>query len=432
MLACAALAALTLGGFAPREARATFMTPPWPYRPKECTLIRKGTVFHLFYTRGSSSAPFDSTWRDLGHATSTDLIQWTEQPPVLPFRPSKWDNFQVWAPQVMLQGATYYMFYTGVTHGPPVYDHDQRIGLATSTDLFNWTRLDQPVFECAAVPWANCIPSQPGGGDCRDPFVVADPDSIGHWLMYYTTRPSAAPADFIVGLARSRGDLTQWFDGGPMWNTFATRTGSGVVETPDLIKHGSLWYLLYTTWLSHPIWIQTATTPVADSTHWSAPFSLYSQVVQIDTDPSFAPEHYTVDGHDLYLMPNSLYDSVQLLEYQWKTPPRFDLVEPYTTAGRLGVSDEAAGSGYALHAGAGRAGVRLWLDLPREEHGRCWVGDISGRRVRELGAGPWHAGRNELAWDGRDDRGDTAPSGVYLAVIETTLGRRASRFTLLR
>jgi hypothetical protein len=431
--ACLALGlALGLAALGPIPARATFMTPVYPLRPKECTLIRRGGTFHLFYTQGDRNAPFDSTWRDLGHATSTDLVHWTQSTPVLPRRPSNWDNFQIWAPHVIQRDATYYLFYTGVTHRPPQYDHHQRIGLATSTDLVNWTRLDRPVFDCTAVPWAFCVTGQIGGGDFRDPFVMADPDSAGRWLMYYTTRPAAAPGDFIIGVARSRGDFTQWQDAGPMWNAFATRTGSVVVETPDLIKHGSLWYFLYTTWLPHPVWFQTALSPIADSLAWSAPRSLYGEVIQVDTDPSFGPEHYSVDGHDLYLMPNSLYESIQLLEYQWKTPPHFDLVEPYTTLGRVDVADATDATAFALHARGGRAPVELWLDLPRPLGARGWVCDITGRRIRDLGDAPHPAGRSRVQWDGRDDRGDAVPSGVYLAVIETALGRRAGRFVLLR
>ncbi len=422
---------LVLVLLAPAVAHATFMTPVYPYRPKECTLVRKGGVFHVFYTRGDRNAPFDSTWRDLGHATSTDLIQWTDQPPVLPYRPSDWDNFQIWAPCIVQRDNVYYMFYTGVTHRPPDYDHHQRIGLATSTDLVNWTRLDQPIFDCTRAPWTYCVTTTITGGDFRDPYVMPDPDSTGRWLMYYTTRPAGAPGDFIIGAARSRGDFTAWTDAGPMWNTFATRSGSAIVETPDVIRHGGLWYMLYTTWFAHPIWFETAADPMADSLGWSAPRSLYSEVVQIDTDPSFGPEHYSVDGHDLYLMPNSLVDAIQFLEYAWESPGHFDLVEPYTTAGRLGVDGGADAAAFALHARGGRAPVELAIDLPRPVETRVWVSDVAGRRVRDLLCAGCPGGRTRVAWDGRDDHGDGVASGMYLAVVESALGRRTARFVLL-
>ncbi|MFI5372616.1 MAG: family 43 glycosylhydrolase [Candidatus Eisenbacteria bacterium] len=432
LAALVSLAGLVSSLAAPGGAHATTMYPTWPYRPKECTLIRRGATFHLFYTRGLYGAPFDSTWRDIGHAISTDLMNWTDLTPVLAYRPGKWDNFQIWAPSVFRKDSTYYMFYTGLTQSPPAYDHHQRIGLATSNDLYNWTRLDQPVFDCSQVPWSYCDPTHGGAEGFRDPYVMADPDSAGHWLMFYTTRPAAAPGDFIIGVARSHGDLTQWFDGGPLWNTFITHTGSSVVETPDLIQHGGLWYLLYTTWLGHPIWYQTATTPIADSTRWSPQRSLYGEVVGTDTDPCFGPEHYSVDGHDLYEMPDSRYNVIQILEYAWKTPPHFDLVEPYTTFGVAGAGDGGPPGGLDVHVVGSQAPVRLVLDLPTDGPTRLWLCDVTGRRVRRLIDEVGHAGRTERSWDGRDDRGGAAPAGIYFAVIEHASRRSSARFALLR
>jgi hypothetical protein len=282
------------------------------------------------------------------------------------------------------------------------------------------------------VPWTYCNPTQGVNEGFRDPYVMADPDSAGHWLMFYTTRPAAAPGDFIIGYARSRGDLTQWTDGGPLWNTFITHTGSSVVETPDLIQHGGLWYLLYTTWLSHPIWYQTASSPTADSTAWSPQRSLYGEVAGMVTDPDFGPEHYTVDGHDLYEMPDSYYNVIQILEYQWKTPPRFDLVEPYTTFGVDGATDAGAPGRLDVHVVGSRPPLTLVLDLPVDGATRLWVCDVSGRRVRGLIDGTSRAGRIERSWDGRDDRGQGAPSGIYFAVLESASRRGARRFALLR
>jgi Glycosyl hydrolases family 32 N-terminal domain len=425
-----ALVVLASLGPPPPRAGAAWMVPPWPYRPKECSLIRRGTTFHLFYTRGIYGAPFDSTWRDLGHAISSDLVHWTDLAPVLPYRPGKWDNFQIWAPAVFQKDSVFYMFYTGVTQQLPAYDHHQRIGLATSTDLVNWTRRDQPVFECNQVPWAFCSPA-PGPGDFRDPYVMADPDSAGHWLMYYTTRPAAAPGNFIIGYARSRGDLTQWTDGGPLWNTFITHTSSSVVETPDVIRHGSLWYLLYTTWLGHPIGFQTALSPTADSTHWSIQRSLYQEVTGIDTDPAFGPEHATVDGHDLYAMPDSYYNAIEILEYAWHTPPDFDLVQPYTTIGMTAVTDTTRVMPFDLHALGARAPIRLVLDLPYTGSARVWISDVTGRRIAAVSEGVRPGGRSVLVWDGRTTRGTAVPGGIYFAVAESAHTRRSARIVLL-
>jgi hypothetical protein len=425
------LASLVALMIAAPHAHATWMFPAAPYRPKDCTLIRRGSTFHLFYTRGLTTVPFDSTWRDIGHAVSTDLVHWTDLAPVLPYRPGNWDNFQIWSPSVCQKDSVYYMFYTGVTEQLPVYDHHQRIGLATSTDLMNWTRLDQPVFECSQVPWAFCSPA-PGPGDFRDPFVMPDPETPGHWLLFYTTRPAASSGNFVIGYARSSGDLTQWVDGGPLWNTFITHTNSSVVETPDVIRHGSLWYLLYTTWLPHPIWFQTAASPVADSTGWAPQVSLFSEVPGLNTDAAFSPEHYTVDGHDLYLMPDSDGNAIEILEYLWGAPPNFVLVEPYTTQGLAVAADTAGAVRFALHAVGTTAPIRLVLDLPAPDRVRVWISDATGRRIVSLLDGAEPSGRRTLMWDGRTARGDAAPSGIYFAIAEIGGARRATRIALLR
>ncbi len=51
--------------------------------------------------------------------------------------------------------------------------------------------------------------------------------------------------------------------------------------------------------------------------------------------------------------------------------------------------------------------------------GRLAVHDVAGRRVRTLAVGRFSAGRQTVAWDGRDDGGRRLPAGVYLARLET-------------
>jgi len=55
---------------------------------------------------------------------------------------------------------------------------------------------------------------------------------------------------------------------------------------------------------------------------------------------------------------------------------------------------------------------------------------VSGRRVRALATGLMEAGPHEATWDGRDDAGQPAASGLYFARLETptgTLTRRVVR-----
>ena len=58
--------------------------------------------------------------------------------------------------------------------------------------------------------------------------------------------------------------------------------------------------------------------------------------------------------------------------------------------------------------------VRFAWVLPIPAELSLQIFDLSGRRVRALLDGPHEAGRGELTWDLRDERGASLPGGIYL------------------
>jgi hypothetical protein len=70
----------------------------------------------------------------------------------------------------------------------------------------------------------------------------------------------------------------------------------------------------------------------------------------------------------------------------------------------------------------GRAGVTARLD----------IFDVAGRRVRELWQGQVGEAAHDVLWDGRDDRGNAMPSGVYVARLQAGTEVRTERLTLVR
>jgi hypothetical protein len=81
----------------------------------------------------------------VGLATSSDGITWTRDVnnPVIQGESGEWDNDGAEAWGVIKVGITYYLYYEagGVTA-------PRRIGIATSTDLINWTKdVNNPIFE---------------------------------------------------------------------------------------------------------------------------------------------------------------------------------------------------------------------------------------------------------------------------------------------
>jgi hypothetical protein len=73
------------------------------------------------------------------------------------------------------------------------------------------------------------------------------------------------------------------------------------------------------------------------------------------------------------------------------------------------------------------SGVLLRLDLPRAAPVHLFVYDLQGRVVRTLSRAVWlPAGVQRFTWDGREENGLEAPSGVYFVGAEIE-GRRVAR-----
>ena len=71
------------------------------------------------------------------------------------------------------------------------------------------------------------------------------------------------------------------------------------------------------------------------------------------------------------------------------------------------------------------------LSLDRAQNVRLDIFDARGRLVRVLHDCALAAGRNELQWDGRDDRGMQAASGVYFSRARTDQGETRSQRMML-
>ena len=306
-------------------AQASWMIAPAPYRPKDFALIKKDGVYHLFYIRRNTNLSAAQTEIDFGHAISPDLYNWTQQPPVLPVRPGSWDNAHVWSPSIVLQNGVYTMFYCGVANTPGVFNNFQRIGLATSTDLYNWTRFDQPVFSCDQVPWAFCDPLNADLTGFRDAFVMPDPAQPGGWLMAYTADPASDSTVMVVGLASSSGDLSAWSDVKPLWISSQPTTGSGFAESPHLFQHDGLWFLFFTVNGTQPIAFATSADPRADLADWTWRGSL-DAMLGIGTNNWYASE-YLRDGTVEYFCHVNA-DRIEIHRLYWTARDRFMFLAP--------------------------------------------------------------------------------------------------------
>ncbi len=167
---------------------------PYEIQPKDFAFVLGGWTpaglwtFHLFYIRQNQwmtarDGDDRNTAKNLGHAVSNNLEDWPSKDSLgvlvidttaIKTRLGRFDSNHVWAPSIVRRGLTYYMFYTGVDDAG-----QQRTGLATSTDLVTWTQGDSVYDVPRAGDWI-----EPTTKDFRDPFVMADPNVPGDWLMY--------------------------------------------------------------------------------------------------------------------------------------------------------------------------------------------------------------------------------------------------------
>lgn len=311
---------------APQAARASWMIPGAPYRPKDFAIIKKDGVFHLFYIRNNVQMPLDATETDFGHAISNDLWIWQQLPPAFAIDAAGWDNLHVWAPHIVESDGLYWMFYTGVSDLPGEYNHTQRTGLAVSSDLMTWNRVgDEPIFSAKAVPWGwrNDASTQPA---FRDPFVMRDPAEPSHWLMYYTGNLGTDTTATIVGVARSQGEIAEWKDVKPLLITGQAMTFNPVTESPHVFERNGLWYLFMTTSSGQPLSFYTTTTdPIGDPPAWTYRGRL-ATMLGYSTHNWFASEVLR-DGTRSYFSFVS-GDRIEFREILWGSGWQFSLVQP--------------------------------------------------------------------------------------------------------
>lgn len=162
----------------------------------------------------------------LAHAVADSLTgKWEKKPYAMAAR-NDLNETVLWAPHIIKKGDTYYMYYCG---GHP--DHGKyQINLATSKDLYEWTRNPgNPLFM--------------EGFDGRDPFIFRD-EINNRWIIYYTATSNPEGGNHLVG-ARTSTDLIHWSDQRIV--VFADPekgTWGGNTESPVVIKRGD-WYYLF-------------------------------------------------------------------------------------------------------------------------------------------------------------------------------------------
>lgn len=83
-----------------------------------------------------------------------------------------------------------------------------------------------------------------------------------------------------------------------------------------------------------------------------------------------------------------------------------------------------------LDVGEASLTIRFRLDGPGPA--RLEISDAAGRRIRTLASGYFSRGEQRVLWDGRDDSGRHANSGVYFCRLRTGRTTQSTQVTIVR
>jgi beta-fructofuranosidase len=167
-----------------------------------------GSEYHIYFLQAPKSLgdQVERHWNaTVGHAVSTDLRDWDVVGTALrPGPPGSWESMATWTGSVLEHGGLWHLLYTGTRATDSGVE--QRIALATSADLFTWTRHpSNPVIELDPR-WYERVEHEAW----RDPWLMRDPAGDGfHALITARAKTGELDARGVIGHAWSP-DLVRW------------------------------------------------------------------------------------------------------------------------------------------------------------------------------------------------------------------------------
>jgi len=209
-----------------------------------------GEDCHLFYIQAPRSLGSEELRHNnatIGHAISRDLKNWTAVDDALhPGTDGEWDDLATWTGSVIGHDGRWFMLYTGVNRSEGGLI--ERIGLATSTDLYRWEKDPaNPVLE-ADARWYELLDLGSWYEQAwRDPWIFREQaDGSFHALITARDRSGAPDARGVIGHARSS-NLRDWNVLPPL----SAPGGFGHLEVPQLVRAADGLFLLFSCAAKH-------------------------------------------------------------------------------------------------------------------------------------------------------------------------------------
>lgn len=215
-------------------------------------VIRPDSIYHIFYHGIPETNPHASHADTIWHATSPDLRHWDAPEAVLTVSGESWEAAAIWAPDVVRDEANqrWAMAYTACDA-----QMNQRMALATSTDLSNWTRVPQnPVIEPDSTQYI-WSPSQ-WWSNFRDPFLYRDGEQW-HILATASKRLTTNTGVLYHGISD---DLENWTDAGILFANDGD-VPDHVLESSQYLVRGSTHHLLFGEYDTPGISLVSAASP---------------------------------------------------------------------------------------------------------------------------------------------------------------------------
>lgn len=187
------------------------------------------------------------------------------------------------------------------------------------------------------------------------------------------------------------------------WRWFSNDLGGGPVE-----DH-------WRTWISPDLgvsWVPIEDTMVSENSWHRVAFLLHDYVGE-------APDGITLRFAAEDVGQPSLVEAAVDDVHVWRIDAGTTDAPPATASLALGATPNPF-----------REAARVTFSLPRAGAASLAVLDLQGRHVRTLRSGVLASGPQTITWDGRDEAGTRAPSGLYFLRLETggeTLVRRLAR-----
>jgi len=179
-------------------------------------VLHDGSTYHMLYS-GYSGSQYQ-----IGHATSSDGFAWTKDPanPVLALAAGgQWDDYHVYSPALGEYDGEYHLWYVGA----PSSGGDRRIGHATSADLWTWTRDGDSYYLAPDLSGEGSYLLRPSISEVEEQL----------YMMLYTNSGSSARQRMLTtldGVSWMRTPETVSFDRGVSGAWDDARTLAGVMH----------------------------------------------------------------------------------------------------------------------------------------------------------------------------------------------------------